>query len=100
MPAHDENHLEEKLTQHGMWLVDSKMELPGLETEAPKKEIRFFRARPGKHRRELIDFCTLMTFQIKVGIPLVRALEVAWQDCKDPGFQQVVRGLQSHIENG
>ena len=99
MPAHDETNLEEKLTTLGMWLVDAKMERPGQDKNAPKKK-GAMRFRVARHRRELIDFCTLMTFQVRVGVPLVRALEVAWQDCKNAEFQEVLRGLQSHIENG
>ena len=53
-----------------------------------------------QRRRELIDFCTLMTFQVRVGIPLAKALEVACQDCTDPAFQKVLRGLQGHLESG
>ena len=38
-----------------------------------------------------------MTFQIRVGIPLVKALEVASQDCKDARFRSVLNGLQSNL---
>jgi type IV pilus assembly protein PilC len=41
-----------------------------------------------------------MTFQIRAGIPLVRALEVAHQDCKNPGFRNVLMDLQRQIESG
>src|ERR1039457_1310912 len=41
-----------------------------------------------------------MTFQVQAGIPLGKAIEVACQDCKDPSFQQVLTGLQGHIESG
>jgi type IV pilus assembly protein PilC len=53
-----------------------------------------------RRRRALIDFCTLMSFQSKVGIPLVQALEVASQDCEDVQFRRVLAGLRHHIESG
>jgi len=41
-----------------------------------------------------------MTFQIRVGVTLVRALDVARQDCTDPRFKSVLSGLQSRLESG
>ena len=41
-----------------------------------------------------------MSYQVRVGIPLVKSLEVAAQDCKDPAFKTVLAGLQSQIESG
>src|SRR5881397_3421460 len=46
------------------------------------------------------DLCTLMSYQVRVGIPLVKSLEVAAQDCKDPSFKKVLAGLQSQLESG
>jgi type II secretory pathway component PulF len=51
-------------------------------------------------RRELIEFCTLMSFQTRVGIPLLQSLELAAQDCHDPRFKRVIHGMQQHIESG
>jgi type II secretory pathway component PulF len=53
-----------------------------------------------RRRRVLIEFCTLMAFQSKVGVPLVQALEVASQDCEDDHFRRILAGLQHHIESG
>ncbi len=53
-----------------------------------------------RRRRELIDFCTLMSYQCRVGVTLVRALDVARQDCRHPAFRQVLSSLQSDIEGG
>ena len=47
-----------------------------------------------------IDFCTLMTFQIRAGITVVKALEVACTDCKNAGFKDVLMDLQRQIEGG
>src|SRR5258708_4169311 len=41
-----------------------------------------------------------MTFQVRVGITLVKALDVASQDCKNDQFREVLTGLQAYIEGG
>ena len=101
MPAMDETTLEQKLRNTGLWLTDAGLQRVGID---PNSEAairgRRFKLRGTGGRRELIDFCTLMTFQIRVGIPLVRALDVACQDCKNEQFQEVLTGLQAHIEGG
>jgi type IV pilus assembly protein PilC len=99
MPATDESNLEGKLKTLGLWLTEAAMEKVGGD-EVGKYERSWLRLRGKKQRRELIDFCTLMTFQVRVGIPLVKAIEVAGQDCKDDDFRKVLEGLQSHIESG
>jgi type II secretory pathway component PulF len=101
MPAPDESALEEKLKGAGLWLVESKLDRPGEAVRAaPRAAGQGVKLSGKRGRRELIDFCTLMTFQLRVGVPLVRALDVACQDCKDLQFQNVLRGLQSQIESG
>jgi len=101
MPANDESNLEHKLKQLGLWLTDALVEKPA----PPPDELPGYRAfrskvRGGRQRRELIDFCTLMSYQIRVGVPLVNCLEVASDDCKDPSFKKVLGGLQSQLESG
>src|SRR5262245_29736256 len=101
MPAHDESNLEEKLRQLGLWLAEADMERAAAATESARpSEVRWYRTRGARGRRELIDFCTLMTFQIRVGVPLSRALETAALDCKEPGFSKVLGALQGDIESG
>ena len=101
MPALDESNLELRLKQLGLWVTDATLEqLEPVGAAAPKSEVRWLRVRGKQKRRELIDFCTLMTFQVRVGIPLAKAIEVATQDCKDPAFQKVLTGLQGHLESG
>jgi type II secretory pathway component PulF len=51
-------------------------------------------------RRELINFCTLMGFLTKVGIPLVQALEIAANDCEKPAFNLVLADLKRNVECG
>jgi type II secretory pathway component PulF len=100
MPALDEANLELRLRGLGLWLTEAATEKPGASAAAPKPDLRWLRLNSKRRRRELIDFCTLMTFQVRVGVPLAKALEVACQDCQDPAFQQVLRGLQNHLEAG
>ena len=100
MPAMDEANLEQRLRGLGLWLTEAAAEKPEGANAAPKSDVRWLRLNAKRRRRELIDFCTLMTFQVRVGVPLAKALEVACQDCSDPAFQQVLRGLQSNLESG
>jgi len=101
MPALDESNLELKLKSAGFWLIDAATERPPAAMDKPAQSDLGWRTMWGKRRRRaLIDFCTLMSFQSKVGIPLVQALEVASQDCEDVQFRRVLAGLQHHIESG
>src|SRR5207253_2374203 len=68
--------------------------------KGPRSDTRWMLFQGSKQRRDLIDLCTLMTFQLRVGVPLVRALEVARQDCTNRGFQKVLDSLQSDLEAG
>ena len=99
MPALDESNLEQKLKTLGLWLTEAGLERPKTATDRVGEGRGLYRADRAS-RRELIDFCTLMTFQIRVGVTLVKALEVARQDCTDAGFQSVLSGLQSRLESG
>jgi type IV pilus assembly protein PilC len=101
MPALDEPNLEVRLKALGLWLTEATLEKPEQAGSTPRRaEMRWLRLNAKRQRRELIDFCTLMTFQVRAGIPLAKALEVACQDCKDPTFQKVLTGLQAHLESG
>ncbi len=100
MPALDESNLERRLRGLGLWLTDAAAEKPAAASAAPQSDRRWLHLNAKRQRRELIDFCTLMTFQVRVGVPLAKALEVACQDCSDSAFQNVLRGLQTHLESG
>lgn len=101
MPAHDEGNLEERLRQAGLWLIDANIQRPSLavENHSDGKPSRLG-LRGKRKRRTLIEFCTLMSFQIKVGVPLIQALDVAITDCEDLRFRQVLSGMQKHLEAG
>ena len=101
MAAHSEPDLEEKLRTAGRWLLDAKLEKPSAGAGSAKKSGKGWSlTRRKTSRRDLIEFCTLMTFQTRVGVPMVTALEVASQDCQNPYFRQVLGGIKSHIESG
>src|SRR5215468_5616442 len=93
MPAPDEKTLELDLKKAGLWLTEACIDNPTARVVAggSKSNVKL----SGKRgRRELIDFCTLMSYQLRAGVPLVKGLEVAGQDCKDRRFEKVLRGLR------
>lgn len=101
MPAHDETNLEERLRLAGLWLIDANVERPSVTAERRDDGKTSKLVLRGKRkRRTLIEFCTLMGFQIRVGVPLIQALEVAIHDCEDLRFRQVLAGMQKHLEAG
>src|SRR5450759_5846060 len=79
MPAQNEVVLGEKLREADLWLTDADVQKK--KTGGHHATLRRFKLRGKKGRRELIAFCTLMTYQVRVGITLVRALEAAAHDC-------------------
>ncbi len=101
MSAQDEPDLERSLKASELWLTQVE------ETHAPPGKIRVA-PRPGggpflpakRRRRALIDFCTMMACQIKVGVPLVQAIESISRHCDDPVFRHVLLGVQREIESG
>jgi type IV pilus assembly protein PilC len=100
MPAPDETSLEQKLRTAGLWLTAAGLHRPKLAVKTSSRKLSRFKLRGARGRRELIDFCTLMSFQIRSGITLVRALEVASQDCKDRGFKELLVDMERQIEAG
>ena len=103
MPAQDETNLQARLKDLGLWLTEAAQERPGsIADPLPHTQPASLRPRlrGKKLRRELIDFCTLIGFLIRSGMPLVKALEVAGEDCDDPRFSEVIDGVQAHIEAG
>ncbi len=100
MVADNELGLEEKLRATGHWLLQAQS-AAGAIAEKPRGGVARWLARwGGAKRRDLIEFCTLMSFQTKAGVPLIQALEVASQDCENAKFKKVLRSLQRDIEAG
>lgn len=101
MIAPDEPALESKLKDIGCWLVDASADRQApMVDKAAKSQRGWLSWWSGFRRREVIDFCTLMAFQTKVGVPLVQALEVAGMECENPRFQDVLVGVRRHLEGG
>jgi type IV pilus assembly protein PilC len=108
MPAMDESDLHKKLKALGLWLAESELKRnaqnadANTDTGAAPKKARLAVPGFGKKvkRRELVDFCTLLTFQIRAGVPLVQALQATAEDCTDKDFRVVINKLQQHIESG
>ena len=98
MPALDEVALGQKLREAELWLTDVGLHR---STEARRDRtatVRSHKLRGKSGRRELIDFSTLMTYQLRAGIPIVKSIEAAAQDCKNPGFTSVLVDLGHSIE--
>src|SRR5437879_4623154 len=79
MPANDEAALEQSLKKAGLWITEVALERPVAVRTVTRNRGQHVRLSGKRGRRELIDFCTLMTYQLRVGVPLVRALGVAGQ---------------------
>src|ERR1041384_2494607 len=83
MPADDEMHLEEKLKVTQLWLLEAALlKSPSAAEKAAAQSPSSFFSQSIK-RRDLIEFCTIMAFQARVGLPLLQSLEVASQDCEN-----------------
>jgi type IV pilus assembly protein PilC len=88
--------LEQRLQTMGVWLLKAEAD----KTSDSRRSLRSARLSGGTKRRQLINFCTLMSFMAKVGIPLVQALEIAAQDCDNPVFREVINDLKNQVEAG
>jgi len=100
MPAQNETGLERKLKDVGLWLMEAVEEAPADTGVKPQRQFFIRPVNGKKQRRELTDFCMVMTFQLRAGIPLPRALDIAAEDCLDPAFRMILRSMQAQIETG
>ncbi len=95
MSAHDESVLEERLKTMGLWLVEAKV----ANRSAAKK--RFATSFGGSiTRRDLIDFFTLMNFQLRSGVAMIQALDIAATDCPNVRFKEAITELKRCVETG
>lgn len=95
MAAVDEGGLEARLQSMGLWLVEAN---PEKATGARRATGR--RLAGGSSRRELINFCVLMSFQLRVGITMMTALQVAAEDCERAEFRNMLLQLREEVEAG
>lgn len=97
MLAPDEATLEERLKATGLWLVNAHADKTA---PAKKSTARGMGLRNDAGRRELIDFCTLMSFQLRVGVTMVAALDIAAADCPNARFRNTVAEVKQMVESG
>lgn len=100
MVAEDAINLEEKLRASGYWLLDAKAREnngAGAARNGGRASMQWW---SGVKRRDLVEFCTMMGFQCRAGVPLVQALKVAAEDCDNPHFKKIIQGLQRQLEAG
>ena len=100
MAAASESALEERLKSTGHWLLHAESQ-PDIVDSKPRIGPKSWLASWGEaRRRDLIEFCTMMAFQTKAGIPLFQAIEVAMHDCENPRFKKVIQGIHHDVEGG
>lgn len=97
MNTRDETELEERLRELGLWLVESKSEKAAAKAGPSRGGFGGF---GDAGRRELIDFCTLMSFQLEAGIPILTALDVAASDSSNVRFRHVLHDVKRLVEAG
>lgn len=97
MTVADEAVLEERLKAMGLWLLEARV-AEQTDTRKRRRSGLSLGGPPGK--RELIDFCTLMTFQLRAGVPMVQSLDVAASDCPTPRFREALYELRRLVEAG
>jgi type IV pilus assembly protein PilC len=100
MAAEDAINLEEKLRASGYWLLDAKAKEGTQKAKNAVGGTSGITWGTGVKRRDLIEFCTMMSFQCRAGVPLVQGLKGVAEDCANLRFKQVVMGLAHHLEAG
>jgi len=99
MIAQDERVLEDRLGELGLLLVEAKLEAASEPGRAVEKR-SVLGIGTGAKRRELIDFCTLLSFQLGAGITMLTALEVAAADCLNAQFKLKLLEIRRRVEAG
>ena len=99
MAAMDAINLEEKLRAGGYWLLDAQAK-EQVATAKVGAESVLGSWGTGVKRRDMIEFCTMMTFQTRAGVPLVQALKVIAEDCDNLRFKKIIQELYRHLEAG
>lgn len=89
MEAADEGALEHKLRGIGYWLVDAK--------RMRNRSTLFVKS---ISRRDMIDFYTLMCFQVKAGVSLIQAIKVAAGETENIRLQLALKSVHRRIESG
>src|SRR5438477_377822 len=94
MVAEDPINLEEKLRASGYWLLDAKPKEQSQNGTNGSAQSSWLAWGTGVKRRDLLEFCTMMSFQTRAGVPLVQSLKGVSDDCNNLRFKQVIQGRQ------
>ena len=97
MAADDEAALETRLQGMGLWLLEARV---AQEVARKGSKPSFFTSIGAPTRRDLIDFCTLMNFQLRSGVAMIQSLDVAAADCPNPRFGEAIINLRREVEAG
>src|SRR5437667_43536 len=100
MAAEDAINLEEKLRASGYWLLDAQAKEGTQTSRKAGGGAGAIAWGTGVKRRDLIEFCTMMSFQCRAGVPLVQGLKGVATDCVKLRFKQIILGLAQHLEAG
>lgn len=92
----DEASLEDRVREMGLWLVEAQVDEGKDARKGPRRKSFF----GSSSRRELIDFATLMSVQLKAGVVMLVALETAAGDSKNRQFKSAVSEIRRLIEGG
>ncbi len=93
MEAPSEGALEDKLQSIGYYLLQARLEI---EREHREAKMALWRVK----RRNLIEFFTQMNVQLKAGVPLIQALEVAVEECDNLRFQLILEAIHRNVLAG
>jgi type IV pilus assembly protein PilC len=96
--ADDEANLDRRLRTIGVWVTEASTQSDASTKPAGRRA--WFGVSASGRRQALIDFCTMMYFQTKAGVPLVQALESLVNYYEEPRFRAVIAGVQKRIEGG
>ncbi len=97
MAADNEAALETRLQGMGLWLLEARV---AQEVARKGSKPSFFTSIGAPTRRDLIDFCTLMNFQLRSGVAMIQSLDVAAADCPNPRFGEAIINLRREVEAG
>jgi type II secretory pathway component PulF len=100
MTADSEASLEEKLRAADCWLLRADQDAGVAQGRIDSADRQRLSVWGRVKRRDLIEFCTIMGFQTREGVPLIPALETATRHCGTVHFHRVLLGLQRHLEAG
>lgn len=93
MEAANEAALEEKLESIGYYLLQARLEI---EKETREARMALWKV----SRRNLIDFFTQMNVQLKAGVPLIQAMEVAVEECENHRFKLILDSIHRNVLAG